>query len=139
MFRMPKIFYIVFIVSKSIFFYNSVKWQAWHVRRLCYRWENIETVVSLRAKTGRDAGDRGDSRWTDHRAKTRAACFRVRQTWSVCVPRNTVCEFTLRKKKKKIHLKKIVSYFIRVNSPGREETLEKIHAQRSRLCMQWEI
>lgn len=41
--------------------------------------------------------DGGDSRWTDHRAKTRAACFRGRQTWSVCVPWNNACKFVLKK------------------------------------------
>lgn len=98
--RFARLRYFASLSSSAKVYFFTTRWNERGPARssfLCYRWENVETVVSLRAKTGRDAGDGGDSRWTDHRAKTRAACFRGRQTWSVCVPRNTACEFALKK------------------------------------------
>lgn len=65
--------------ARSVFFHDSLKHRSRTASFVIV--ERTSKLLFLRVQTrGRDAGDGGDLRWTDHRAKTRAACFRGRQT-----------------------------------------------------------
>lgn len=96
--RFARLRYFASLLSSAKVYFFMTRWNERPVHRSFVIVERTSKLLFLCvAKTGRDARDGGDSRWTDHRAKTRAACFRGRQTWSVCVPRNTACEFALKK------------------------------------------